>query len=335
MDGARVRAARVLLPRDRPQPARGRAVPRAGRDLRRRRRRRARRARRSCSRPTARRPRSSRRPAPRAATSSTRCARSSPRCTTRRRSAPARASRSSTSATPATTKRSARSRSRPTSIRLVERDDDLDAAARARSTTRHAGRDARADDARARRVDRACSTQARDAVPATLWTASRNDLCFATTNRQAALTAIADRADAVVVIGSANSSNTIALDEGRARRRLPDRAAGRRPRRARPRPRSATRAIVGVTAGASAPEELVDAVIAKLAPDARRRAVRVTDEDEYFPPPRELRELIPALDARRRVRVRRRSERARARPADRSPTTARSTRPRCSPASDG
>src|SRR5215208_2201949 len=44
-----------------------------------------------------------------------------------------------------------------------------------------------------------------------LWTATRNDLCFATTNRQAALTAIATRADAVVVIGSANSSNTIAL----------------------------------------------------------------------------------------------------------------------------
>src|SRR6266508_2334561 len=44
-----------------------------------------------------------------------------------------------------------------------------------------------------------------------LWTATRNDLCFATTNRQAALSAIAAEAEAVVVIGSANSSNTIAL----------------------------------------------------------------------------------------------------------------------------
>jgi 4-hydroxy-3-methylbut-2-en-1-yl diphosphate reductase len=52
-----------------------------------------------------------------------------------------------------------------------------------------------------------------------------------------------------------------------------------------------------VTAGASAPEELVDAVIAKLAPVQGVELVRVTDEDEYFPPPRELRELIPALDA--------------------------------------
>jgi 4-hydroxy-3-methylbut-2-enyl diphosphate reductase len=55
--------------------------------------------------------------------------------------------------------------------------------------------------------------------------------------------------------------------------------------------------VVGVTAGASAPEELVDAVIAVLAPTDGVEGVRVTDEDEYFPPPPELRELVPALDA--------------------------------------
>ena len=44
-----------------------------------------------------------------------------------------------------------------------------------------------------------------------IWMPNRSDLCFATTNRQAALTAIASTADAVVVIGSANSSNTVAL----------------------------------------------------------------------------------------------------------------------------
>ena len=54
--------------------------------------------------------------------------------------------------------------------------------------------------------------------------------------------------------------------------------------------------VVGVTAGASAPEELVDAVIAVLAPATGVERVRVTDEDEYFPPPPELRELVPALD---------------------------------------
>src|SRR5258707_1346806 len=49
--------------------------------------------------------------------------------------------------------------------------------------------------------------------------------------------------------------------------------------------------VVGVTAGASAPEELVNAVIAVLAPADGVEGVRVTDEDEYFPPPPELREL--------------------------------------------
>src|SRR4051794_31136803 len=129
-----------------------------------------------------------------------------------------------------------------------------------------------------------------------MWTATRNDLCFATTNRQAALTEIARDADAVVVIGSANSSNTLALakvarDAGCEqvyRIDGPDEldldALG-------------DAHIVGVTAGASAPEEVVDAVIAKLAPANGVQLVRVTDEDEYFPPPRELRELMPALDA--------------------------------------
>ena len=55
--------------------------------------------------------------------------------------------------------------------------------------------------------------------------------------------------------------------------------------------------VVGVTAGASAPEEIVQAVIAALAPHHGVEEVDVTDEDEYFPPPRELRELMPALDA--------------------------------------
>jgi 4-hydroxy-3-methylbut-2-en-1-yl diphosphate reductase len=132
-------------------------------------------------------------------------------------------------------------------------------------------------------------TRAREQFP-DLWTATRDDLCFATTNRQAALRAIAARADTIVVIGSANSSNTIALTKvARAagcervfRVDGPDELddallAGAR--------------VVGVTAGASAPEDLVQAVIARLAPVDGVELVHVTDEDEYFPPPRELREL--------------------------------------------
>jgi 4-hydroxy-3-methylbut-2-enyl diphosphate reductase len=53
---------------------------------------------------------------------------------------------------------------------------------------------------------------------------------------------------------------------------------------------------VGVTAGASAPEELVDAVIDRLAPRHGVEMVTVTDEDEYFPPPRNIRELQEAVE---------------------------------------
>jgi 4-hydroxy-3-methylbut-2-enyl diphosphate reductase len=129
-----------------------------------------------------------------------------------------------------------------------------------------------------------------------LWTATRNDLCFATTNRQAALSEIAARADAVVVIGSANSSNTIALTKvaKTAGCRTVVRVDG--PDELEPE-RLGNARVVGVTAGASAPEDLVQAVIDKLAPTDGVEPVFVTDEDEYFPPPRELRDLIPAIDA--------------------------------------
>jgi 4-hydroxy-3-methylbut-2-enyl diphosphate reductase len=125
-----------------------------------------------------------------------------------------------------------------------------------------------------------------------LWTPGRSDLCFATTNRQSALMAMAPRCDAVVVIGSANSSNTRALEKlaresGAARvyrvnraEELPDDLTG----------------TIGVTAGASAPEELVDAVVARLQPRHGVELVTVTDEDEYFPPPRNIRELQSAVE---------------------------------------
>ncbi len=126
-----------------------------------------------------------------------------------------------------------------------------------------------------------------------LWMPGRSDLCFATTNRQSALTQIAPRVDAVVVIGSANSSNTVALAKvavaaGCSRvvrvnsaEEVPDDLTG----------------VVGVTAGASAPEELVAAVIARLQPRDGVEEVTFTAEDEYFPPPRELRELLSAISA--------------------------------------
>jgi len=179
----------------------------------------------------------------------------------------------------------------PESIQLVERDADLDAAAaRVVDPSRVA---VLAQTTLAQNEWASVVERTRERFPE-VWTASRNDLCFATTNRQDALTDIAKRADAVVVIGSANSSNTIALTKVARDAGCPVvlRVDG-------PDEIDAIGAArtVGVTAGASAPEELVASVIARLAPRDGVEVVRVTDEDEYFPPPRELRELIPALDA--------------------------------------
>ncbi len=125
-----------------------------------------------------------------------------------------------------------------------------------------------------------------------LWKPGRSDLCFATTNRQSALGALAQRCDAVIVIGSANSSNTRALER---LARESGTAQVHRVNGPDELPAGLT-GTVGVTAGASAPEELVEAVIAHLAPTGGVEEVRITDEDEYFPPPRELRDLLTAVD---------------------------------------
>ncbi len=124
-----------------------------------------------------------------------------------------------------------------------------------------------------------------------LWTPGRSDLCFATTNRQQALMAMAPRCDAVVVIGSANSSNTMALARLATEAGCPTVV---RINDAAELPEDLS-GVVGVTAGASAPEDLVSAVVDRLAPARGIELVHVTDEDEYFPPPRALRELIEVL----------------------------------------
>jgi 4-hydroxy-3-methylbut-2-enyl diphosphate reductase len=121
-----------------------------------------------------------------------------------------------------------------------------------------------------------------------LWMPGRSDLCFATTNRQDALSAIAPRSDAVIVIGSPNSSNTVAL--------VKMATAGGCPRvyrvnRVEELPNGLA-GVIGVTAGASAPEALVQAVLERLAPVEGIEEVSVIDEDEYFPPPAELRHLL-------------------------------------------
>ncbi len=125
-----------------------------------------------------------------------------------------------------------------------------------------------------------------------LWTPGRSDLCFATTNRQGALAEIAQRCDAVIVLGSSNSSNTVALEklaiEAGTPRVLRINSAAELP--------TDLSGTVGVTAGASAPESLVEEVVAALAPVHGVEEVRITEEDEYFPPPRNLRDLLAGID---------------------------------------
>jgi len=89
-----------------------------------------------------------------------------------------------------------------------------------------------------------------------------DDICYATTNRQHALAAIADDADVVLVVGSANSSNSVRLVELARRRGTPafliDSPGDIRPEWL------ADTSVIGLTAGASAPPSLVADVIAAL-----------------------------------------------------------------------
>ncbi len=89
-----------------------------------------------------------------------------------------------------------------------------------------------------------------------------SDICYATTNRQDAVTAVAARTDLVLVVGSANSSNAQRLVETAARAGTPARLIGDAGD-LRPEWLAGARRI-GLTAGASAPPHLVDGVVAAL-----------------------------------------------------------------------
>jgi 4-hydroxy-3-methylbut-2-enyl diphosphate reductase len=88
------------------------------------------------------------------------------------------------------------------------------------------------------------------------------DICYATTNRQEALASITDDADVVLVVGSANSSNSVRLVEFARRRGVPAYLLEDAEQLQDSWIQSAT--VIGLTAGASAPPPLVDAVIAAL-----------------------------------------------------------------------
>jgi 4-hydroxy-3-methylbut-2-enyl diphosphate reductase len=117
----------------------------------------------------------------------------------------------------------------------------------------------------------------------------REDICYATTNRQAAVKAIASACDALVVIGAPNSSNSMRLVEvartyGCPKATLVQRAADMDWTWLD----SVSR--LGLTAGASAPELLVDELVAACRDRyaVTIEEVRVTDESTVFKLPRAL-----------------------------------------------
>jgi 4-hydroxy-3-methylbut-2-enyl diphosphate reductase len=122
---------------------------------------------------------------------------------------------------------------------------------------------------------------------------NKEDICYATTNRQAAVKAIAARCEAMIVVGAPNSSNSKRLVEvaqraGCARAFLVQRAAD-----------LDLDALVGletlgITAGASAPEVLVDEILAAIASrfEVDVQDVVTAEESIAFNVPRELRAVI-------------------------------------------
>ncbi len=114
------------------------------------------------------------------------------------------------------------------------------------------------------------------------------DICYATSNRQAAVKAIAPDSDLVLVIGAPNSSNSLRLVEVAERLGTPARLIQR-----------ATEidptwlegvGTIGLTAGASAPEELVREVIERLSQwrQVDERTVHTVTEQMIFKLPRQI-----------------------------------------------
>ncbi|NBX23026.1 MAG: 4-hydroxy-3-methylbut-2-enyl diphosphate reductase [Microbacteriaceae bacterium] len=117
-----------------------------------------------------------------------------------------------------------------------------------------------------------------------------DDICYATQNRQVAIKKVAPDADLVIVVGSANSSNSVrlvevALEYGAKAAHRVDFAHEIDPAW------FDSVASVGVTSGASVPEELVEELLAVLATGGYTDVVEVktAEEDLIFSLPKELR----------------------------------------------
>jgi 4-hydroxy-3-methylbut-2-enyl diphosphate reductase len=126
----------------------------------------------------------------------------------------------------------------------------------------------------------------------------KDDICYATTNRQDAVKKVAPQVDAMIVVGAPNSSNSQRLVEtaklfGCERAMLVQRAADI--------DWTLYKDIttLGITAGASAPETLVEEIVAGFAArfNVAVENVSTANENVFFPLPREIRELPETVSA--------------------------------------
>ncbi|MBT3070486.1 4-hydroxy-3-methylbut-2-enyl diphosphate reductase [Rhodomicrobium sp. Az07] len=118
---------------------------------------------------------------------------------------------------------------------------------------------------------------------------AKEDICYATTNRQRAVKAIASKCDAILVVGAPNSSNSKRLVEVAVRAGCPKAMLVQKASEI-PWEDLEGIAVLGLTAGASAPEVLVDEIIEKFKAryDVTVEIVRTATEDVIFKIPRAL-----------------------------------------------
>lgn len=123
----------------------------------------------------------------------------------------------------------------------------------------------------------------------------KEDICYATTNRQASVKAIADKVGLTIVVGAPNSSNSLRLVEVAERSGCPKAILIQRASEISWDLFDGIEAV-GVTAGASAPETLVNEVLDALNARFRISVEQVTTANERiaFNVPRELREPADA-----------------------------------------
>ena len=128
-------------------------------------------------------------------------------------------------------------------------------------------------------------------MPITLRCAIPEDICYATTNRQEAVKAIATRIELLLVVGAPNSSNSRRLVEVGERHGTPRSLLVQRAEELDWGSLQGL-SVIGVTAGASAPELLVNEIVDAFRShyDVTVETVSLREENVAFKLPRELRE---------------------------------------------